>query len=686
MSFSPAGTTTITATSVLDQTKKGTATVKVTDSSTLTYMIGWGNASGATGTYTNFNTPSSGTVNNILSFSTAKNGGTSDPAIASGDYLRLYYNSNGNGCSITLTPANGIAFKKVVITTNTTTKVEYKADGGTATSVERKSNAYTIDGLNVKQSLFVQNTNTTNVKLDISTIEITYQEITLSSISINTAPKTTYDAGDYFDPTGLVIGRTFSDSSTDTYSYSGHTSEFSFSIPLNQRLEVSDILITITFGEKSVDLDLTVNKVKGLTSISISGYTTEFTEGDTFSFGGTVTAYFDDSTSDVVTSSATFSGYDMLTPGNQTVTVSYDFKGTVASKTYGITIAAGTLSSLEISGQTTVYNKGATFSFDGTCKAVFANGYKKVVTPTVATAPNMNVGGQKTITLNYTYNGKTVETSYTITVNSYRTVMEATKLSKTYDCSSGSITAGSGISDASYQQTGYTASSTGNGGIQCASGGTAFSLTISTTSSVIVQLDVYAKQYSSSEKTATIAGSQTTFTDSIECYTFDFASSLNTKSVTISTSKGKRFYLNKVIIYALGPEEDIGQTEDCVGLETFINNNMHMDYTDNKGWCKDSEHHYYATARDAFNLLNDHQRSLFTTNSAYSSEWDRLRTWAEFNNESLNSQNKLGAIEKVNEASVSNNETIVLVVIVSMISLSIIGGYFYFKNKRRVSE
>ena len=47
---------------------------------------------------------------------------------------------------------------------------------------------------------------------------------TLSSIAITTAPtKTTYSVGDTFDPTGMVVTATYSDSSTavvDTYSYS----------------------------------------------------------------------------------------------------------------------------------------------------------------------------------------------------------------------------------------------------------------------------------------------------------------------------------------------------------------------------------------------------------------------------------------------------------------------------------
>ena len=79
---------------------------------------------------------------------------------------------------------------------------------------------------------------------------------------------------------------------------------------------------------------------KTLSSISVSGYTTSFTVGDTFSFGGTVTAHYSDSTTANVTSSATFSGYNMSTAGNYTVTASYTEGSVTKTATYGITVSA----------------------------------------------------------------------------------------------------------------------------------------------------------------------------------------------------------------------------------------------------------------------------------------------------------------------------------------------------------
>ena len=80
---------------------------------------------------------------------------------------------------------------------------------------------------------------------------------------------------------------------------------------------------------------------KELSSISVSGQTTEFTVGDSFEFGGTVTAHYSDSSTADVTSDATFTGYDMGETGEQTVTVSYTEDGITKTTTYSITVSSG---------------------------------------------------------------------------------------------------------------------------------------------------------------------------------------------------------------------------------------------------------------------------------------------------------------------------------------------------------
>ena len=79
---------------------------------------------------------------------------------------------------------------------------------------------------------------------------------------------------------------------------------------------------------------------KTLSSISISGYTTSFTVGDTFAFGGTVTAHFSNGSTSNVTASSTFSGYNMSVAGTYTVTVSYTYGGTTKTATYQLVVSS----------------------------------------------------------------------------------------------------------------------------------------------------------------------------------------------------------------------------------------------------------------------------------------------------------------------------------------------------------
>ncbi|MBQ0153998.1 MAG: bacterial Ig-like domain-containing protein [Bacteroidales bacterium] len=83
---------------------------------------------------------------------------------------------------------------------------------------------------------------------------------TLSSITVKTAPsKVTYTEGDKFDPTGLVITKTYSDGSTEDLAYAGHTSDFTFNPTTSAALTTSNTSVTITVGGKSTTQSITVN-------------------------------------------------------------------------------------------------------------------------------------------------------------------------------------------------------------------------------------------------------------------------------------------------------------------------------------------------------------------------------------------------------------------------------------------
>lgn len=90
-----------------------------------------------------------------------------------------------------------------------------------------------------------------------------------------------------------------------------------------------------------------------LSSIKVSNAKTTYTTGDTF-VKPTVTATYSDGNTKDVTSSATFTGYNLANQGIQTVTVSYTEKDVTKTDSYTITVSAptATVTSVTISGAT----------------------------------------------------------------------------------------------------------------------------------------------------------------------------------------------------------------------------------------------------------------------------------------------------------------------------------------------
>lgn len=107
---------------------------------------------------------------------------------------------------------------------------------------------------------------------------------------------------------------------------------------------VGNQTVTASYTENGVTVTATyqITVYKVLTKITLSGQTTSFTKGATFSFGGTVTATYNDGSTANVTSSTTFSGYNMNNVGTQTVTASYTYRSVTKTATYNITVSYAT--------------------------------------------------------------------------------------------------------------------------------------------------------------------------------------------------------------------------------------------------------------------------------------------------------------------------------------------------------
>ena len=116
--------------------------------------------------------------------------------------------------------------------------------------------------------------------------------------------------------------------------------------------------VTFTVGEKAeygsdgasaagqLDFD-SINVIEGgqapaktLESISVEGAKTDFVVGDAFTFGGVVTATYNDGSTKDVTASAHIEEPDMTTAGEKTVNVTYTEGGNTKATSYKITVTA----------------------------------------------------------------------------------------------------------------------------------------------------------------------------------------------------------------------------------------------------------------------------------------------------------------------------------------------------------
>lgn len=222
-----------------------------------THTLGWGSATGSQGTYTNF-TATSGTVTDIVSFTTAKNSSSNNPAYNSNNSdLRLYYHSGGNGGSITLTPASGVTITGFTITTSTSPTTKYKVDNGGLTQITLSQNTGSVSGLSVgsSSSITIQNCNTSNTQLRIKTIAITYTaEGTFHTLSSAVSPA---ESGSVeLSATSVAEGSTATATATpaahyvfDHWSISGTGSSLSSTTtnPTTVTMGTADATVTATF-------------------------------------------------------------------------------------------------------------------------------------------------------------------------------------------------------------------------------------------------------------------------------------------------------------------------------------------------------------------------------------------------------------------------------------------------------
>ena len=179
----------------------------------------------------------------------------------------------------------------------------------------------------------------------------------LVSIAVSVPPtKVIYKAGEYFDPSGMVVTATFDNGTTKNVS--GYT------YSPTRTLQQDDNVITISYTKKGITKTTTQNiTVVYLTSIAITNpptYTSYYDDEIFNTAGMEVTAYYSDSTSAVITTySVSPSG--TLPYGTTSVTISYSEGGITKTTTQNVSVSIRTYDYTN----STVITSGGTYNLSG---------------------------------------------------------------------------------------------------------------------------------------------------------------------------------------------------------------------------------------------------------------------------------------------------------------------------------
>lgn len=185
---------------------------------------------------------------------------------------------------------------------------------------------FTLDGSQLS-SLVLSSSN----YLYVASIEVNYSSApaaNLTSIAVSGTPtKTTYEEGEEFDPTGLVVTGTYDDGTekeiTDGMVWKKDPEILKLG---TTSVDVMASVGNIVSGVYTVE-GITVKEKVTLIGIEANGTPAEFWKGDKFNHDGiTVTAHWSDESESDVTEQCQFTEPDMNTAGTKTVTVTYENK------------------------------------------------------------------------------------------------------------------------------------------------------------------------------------------------------------------------------------------------------------------------------------------------------------------------------------------------------------------------
>ncbi len=166
---------------------------------------------------------------------------------------------------------------------------------------------------------------------------------------------------------------------------------------------------------------------------------------------------------------------------------------------------------------------------------------------------------------------------------------------------------------------------------------------------------------------------------------------LSLGSLTFTLRDGSDWLSLKNGVSTIARYDATGNAEDISVLENFLETKLHMnDYTDNLGYCNDNEHHYYLTAKEAYNALSETQKIAFQNNAQFARARERFEAWATFNNDAAPYDGNNSVTTTINAGVVnllnSDSNDIVIIVVLSAILTSVIAVSALFVFRKRKAQ
>lgn len=327
-------------------------------------------------------------------------GGTATVTVAANKSGKLHVDAATPGLTIAGNDSDSLSLSGTLTVLNTAlTGLTYKP--AVTTSIVETLTVTADDGGNTGSG----GNMTANGNIVITTNINTTPTKTVSKIVVTPPGKLNYKLGDSLDMTGMVVTAYFTDGSTRDVTLYSSVSGLDSSTVGSKTIQVFYGTVSATFTVYVRDLVLkeiqTVSPAKTVYSI-----------GEAFDPAGmTVTALYEDGTSEDVTSQATLSGFDSTSAGLKTITVSYEGM----TDTFYVEIKSASLSRIEITPPAKLtYQLGEAFDDNGMkVTAIYSDGSSEDVTEAASLSGfDSSTAGVKTITVGYS--GKTA--SFTVTV------------------------------------------------------------------------------------------------------------------------------------------------------------------------------------------------------------------------------------------------------------------------------